>query len=107
MWTFRKTAKRTLIPELMRKFDCKVGYSGHEKSAYLVCVCAVMLGATSIERHVTIDRTMYGHDQAASLEPRGLQRLVRDVKTIEKILGDGEKRIWPSEISVMKKLRNL
>ena len=98
-------ANLSLIPELMRKFDCKVGYSGHEKSAYLVCVCAVMLGATSIERHVTIDRTMYGHDQAASLEPRGLQRLVRDVKTIEKILGDGEKRIWESEIENMEKLR--
>lgn len=98
-------ANLSLIPELMKKFDCKVGYSGHEKSAYLVSVCAVMLGATSIERHVTTDRTMYGHDQAASLEPVGVQRLVRDVRTIKKILGDGKKRIWESESENMEKLR--
>ena len=63
------------------------------------------MGATSIERHITMDRTMYGTDQAASLEPKGLERLVRDVKNVDKVLGDGEKRVWPSEISVMKKLR--
>ena len=50
---------------------------------------------------------MYGSDQAASLEPQGLERLVRDIRTIDKIIGDGEKRVWPSEIPVMKKLRNL
>ena len=94
-----------VISELQKKFKCKVGYSGHEKSAYLVCVCAVMLGATSIERHVTIDRTLYGHDQAASLEPLGLRRLVRDIRTIDKILGDGKKRIWDSELETVKKLR--
>ena len=94
-----------VISELQKKFKCKVGYSGHEKSAYLVCVCAVMLGATSIERHVTIDRTLYGHDQAASLEPLGLRRLVRDIRTVDKILGDGKKRIWDSELETMKKLR--
>ena len=94
-----------VIPELQKKFKCEVGYSGHEKSAYLVCVCAVMLGATSIERHVTIDRTLYGHDQAASLEPLGLRRLVRDIRTIDKILGDGKKRIWDSELETVKKLR--
>ena len=94
-----------VISELQKKFKCEVGYSGHEKSAYLVCVCAVMLGATSIERHVTIDRTLYGHDQAASLEPLGLRRLVRDIRTIDKILGDGKKRIWDSELETVKKLR--
>ena len=94
-----------VISELQKKFKCKVGYSGHEKSAYLVCVCAVMLGATSIERHITIDRTLYGHDQAASLEPSGLRRLVRDIRTIDKILGNGKKRIWDSELETMKKLR--
>ena len=94
-----------VISELQKKFKCKVGYSGHEKSAYLVCVCAVMLGATSIERHVTIDRTLYGHDQAASLEPLGLRRLVRDIRTVDKILGDGKKRIWDSELETVKKLR--
>jgi len=94
-----------VISELQKKFKCKVGYSGHEKSAYLVCVCAVMLGATSIERHVTIDRTLYGHDQAASLEPLGLRRLVRDIRTVDKILGDGKKIVWDSELETMKKLR--
>ena len=94
-----------VISELQKKFKCEVGYSGHEKSAYLVCVCAVMLGATSIERHITIDRTLYGHDQAASLEPLGLRRLVRDIRTVDKILGDGKKRIWDSELETVKKLR--
>ena len=94
-----------VISELQKKFKCEVGYSGHEKSAYLVCVCAVMLGATSIERHVTIDRTLYGHDQAASLEPLGLRRLVRDIRAVDKILGDGKRRIWDSELETVKKLR--
>ena len=84
-----------------------MGYSGHESMGYLICVSAVLLGATSIERHITLDRSMYGSDQAASLEPQGLERLVRDIRTIDKIVGDGEKRVWPSEIPVMKKLRNL
>ena len=95
------------IETLRNKFNCKIGYSGHESMGYLICVVAVALGATSIERHITLDRTMYGSDQAASLEPQGLERLVRDVRLIDEILGDGEKRIWPSEIPVMKKLRNL
>ena len=98
-------ANLKLIPFLRKKFRCKVGYSGHEKSAYLVSVCAAMLGATSIERHITIDRTLYGHDQAASLEPLGLRRLVRDIRMIDKILGDGKKRIWDSELETVKKLR--
>ena len=93
------------IQTLNKEFKCNVGYSGHESSGYLICVCAVVLGAASIERHVTLDRTMYGSDQAASLEPRGLERLVRDVRNIEKVLGDGEKRVWDSEIPIMKKLR--
>ena len=93
------------INTLQKEFNCNVGYSGHESMGYLICVTAVVLGATSIERHLTLDRTMYGSDQAASLEPMGLERLVRDVKRIDVILGDGEKKIWPSEIPVMKKLR--
>tara|TARA_B110000014_G_scaffold185189_1_gene134101 strand:+ start:247 stop:1077 length:831 start_codon:yes stop_codon:yes gene_type:complete len=95
------------IETLRNEFNCDVGYSGHEALGYLICVCAVMFGATSIERHVTIDRTMYGSDQAASLEPQGLDRLVRDIRRIDLILGDGVKKVWPSEIPVMKKLRNL
>lgn len=93
------------IPALRKEFHCKVGYSGHEASSYLVCVCAVVLGATSIERHITLDRSMYGSDQAASLEEPGLERMVRDIRKIESILGDGVKRVWDSEIPVMKKLR--
>ena len=65
----------------------------------------VLQGATSIERHITLDRTMYGSDQAASLEPEGVMRVVRDVRAINLILGDGEKKIWDSEKSAMKKLR--
>ena len=93
------------IQTLKKEFNCNVGYSGHEASGYLVCVCAVVLGATSIERHIALDRTMYGSDQAASLEQKGLERLVRDVRNVERVLGDGEKRVWDSEIPVMKKLR--
>lgn len=93
------------IETLRKEFDCNVGYSGHEAVGYIVCVAAVMLGATSIERHITIDRSMYGSDQAASLESIGWMRLVRDIRNIDIILGDGVKRVWPSEIPVMKKLR--
>ena len=99
-------ANLNCITTLQKEFRCDVGYSGHETSGYLVCVSAVILGAKSIERHITLDRSMYGSDQAASLEPIGLKRVVNDIRRIEAILGDGEKRVWPSEISVMKKLRN-
>ena len=98
-------ANLSLIPLLSKKFNCKVGYSGHEKAGYIVCICAVVLGATSIERHLTLDRAAYGSDQAASLEPSGLQRVVRDIRRIEAIVGDGKKRIWESEIPHMEKLR--
>jgi N-acetylneuraminate synthase len=100
-----KEANLACIQTLQKEFNCKVGYSGHETAGYLVCVCAVILGAASIERHITLDRSAYGSDQAASLEPAGLQRVVRDVRRIEDIIGDGKKHVWPSEISVMKKLR--
>ncbi len=95
------------ITTLQNEFNCDVGYSGHETASYIACVAAAVLGATSIERHITLDRSMYGSDQAASLEPIGLERMVRDVRRVELVLGDGEKRIWDSEIPVMKKLRNL
>ena len=98
-------ANLRLIPVLAKKYKCKVGYSGHELGAYNICIPAVILGATSIERHITLGRTMYGSDQAASLEASGLQRLVRDIRLIDKILGDGKKRVWPSELPVQKKLR--
>ena len=98
-------ANLNCITTLQKEFKCDVGYSGHETIGYLICVSAVILGATSIERHITFDRSMYGSDQAASLEPQGLKRVVNDVRRIENILGDGVKKIWPSEIPVMKKLR--
>ena len=99
-------ANLNCITTLQKEFECDVGYSGHETTGYLICVCAVILGAKSIERHITLDRSMYGSDQAASLEPVGLKRVVNDIRRIETVLGDGEKRVWPSEIPVMKKLRN-
>ncbi len=100
-----KEANLKVIPFLKKKFNCDVGYSGHEVGSYDVCIPAVVLGATSIERHITLDRTMYGSDQSSSLEEPGLRRLVRDVKKIGLLLGDGKKRVWDSELPAMKKLR--
>lgn len=100
-----KEANLKLIPFYKRKFKCKVGYSGHESGASIICVTAVLMGATSIERHITLDRTFYGHDQAASLAPYGFQRLVRDIRILDVIKGDGKKRIWASERLAIKKLR--
>lgn len=102
-----KEANLLVIQTLKKKFKCKVGYSGHESSSYLLCVSAVLLGATSIERHITLDRTMYGSDQAASLEPAGLFRMIRDVRTIDLIQGDGVKHVWDSETPAQKKLREI
>ena len=98
-------ANLNLIPTLRKKFECDVGYSGHETSSYLLPIVAVTLGATSIERHITLDRAMYGSDQAASLEKAGLIRMVRDIREIDKVLGDGKKRVWDSEIPAQRKLR--
>ena len=100
-------ANLKLIPFLGKKFRCDVAYSGHEAAAYLVTLPAVVLGATSIERHITLDRTMYGSDQAASLEPPGLIRMVKDIRMVTGILGDGKKKIWDSEVPAMKKLRQV
>ena len=100
-------ANLLVIKTLQKKFQCDVGYSGHEVGAYDVCIPAVVLGATSIERHITLNRTMYGSDQAASLEPEGLRRMVSDVRQIEKILGDGKKKVYDSEIPARNKLRSV
>lgn len=100
-------ANLKLILTLKKKFKCKVGYSGHESGGYLVSLVAVLLGATSIERHITLDRAMYGSDQAASLEPQGLFRLVKDIRSVDLVMGNGEKRVWDSEKPVIKKLRQL
>jgi N-acetylneuraminate synthase len=100
-------ANLRVIKTLQKKFRCDIGYSGHETAGYLVSIAAVLLGATSIERHITLDRTMYGSDQAASLEPPGLLRLVSDIRLLDQILGDGKKRVWDSELPAMKKLREI
>ncbi len=93
-----------MILTLSELFECPVGYSGHEVGLQ-TSVAAATLGACLIERHLTLDRAMWGSDQAASVEPHGLARLVRDVHTVEKALGDGVKRVIEDEIVVMKKLR--
>ena len=78
-------ANLKVINTLRKRFNCKVGYSGHETEPYLACILAVALGASSIERHITLDRSMYGSDQAASLEPEDFKRMVRDVRNINSI----------------------
>jgi len=83
-----------------------IGYSGHEVGLQTT-LAAVALGATFVERHITLDRAMWGSDQAASVEPPGLQRLVRDIRTISESLGDGVKRIYEGELAAMKKLRRV
>jgi len=93
------------IITLRNEFDCDVGYSGHETASYLCCLVAATLGATSIERHITLDRSMYGSDQSASLEQAGLDRMVKNVREVNMVLGDGVKRIYDSELPAMKKLR--
>ena len=95
-----------MIKTLKNKFDCPIGYSGHEKGIVSSTIAAV-LGACSIERHVTLDRTMWGSDQAASLEPEGLRKMVRDIRNVKSFLGDGIKKVYDSEIPIKKKLRKI
>ncbi|WP_306318264.1 MULTISPECIES: N-acetylneuraminate synthase family protein [unclassified Streptomyces] len=83
-----------------------IGYSGHEIGLQTT-LAAVALGACVVERHITLDRAMWGSDQAASVEPQGLTRLVRDIRTIEQSLGDGVKKVYESELGPMKKLRRV
>ena len=84
-----------------------MGYSGHESSLLKVCITAVSLGATSIERHITLDRTMYGSDQAAAIESGSLKAFVETIRMIPLIKGDGIKKIWDSELPSKKKLREI
>ena len=93
-----------MIPALSSLFNCPIGYSGHEVGLQTTCA-ATVLGAKFIERHITLDRAMWGTDQAASVEPQGLMRLVRDIRTIEKAMGDGEKHVYASEVPIRAKLR--
>lgn len=97
-------ANLRVIHTLKARYQCDVGYSGHE-TGRIVSVAAAALGATSIERHITLDRAMYGSDQAASLEVDELQRLVKDIRTVEAALGTGEKKLSDAEAIVRAKLR--
>ena len=100
-----KDANLNCIKTLRNKFKCNVGYSGHE-SGLAISYAATALGITSLERHITLDRSMYGSDQSASIEPNGLRQLVTAVKKIETAMGDGEKVIIKDEIPIAKKLRS-
>lgn len=93
-----------VIPYLKQKYNCLVGYSGHEKGI-MPSITSVLVGACSIERHITDDRTRWGSDHAASLEPRGLMLMIRDISFIPIVLGDGIKVVYDSEKPIRKKLR--
>lgn len=93
------------IPMLKERYGCEVGYSGHESSLIKVCTTAVALGATSLERHITLDRAMYGSDQAASIESSSLDSFVKAVRAIPEILGNGRKILSEAESKTRDKLR--
>ena len=95
-----------VIKTLKERYDCPIGYSGHEKGIVSSTI-AVVLGACSVERHITLDRTLWGSDQAASLEPEGLRKMVRDIRNVKTFLGDGIKKVYDSEIPIKKKLRKV
>ena len=100
-------ANLNMIKILRDRYKCNVGYSGHEKGGKLISLASIALGSTSLERHLTLDRTMYGSDQAASITPTGLRSLIHDVRTLEKALtGNKNKVIIDSEKPVAKKLRS-
>lgn len=94
------------IQSFKDKFKCPIGYSGHERGV-TPSVLAVALGANSVERHITVDRTNWGSDQAASLEMAGLYHMVRDIRQVPDLLGDGKKIVYPREIPIIEKLRRV
>ncbi len=95
-----------VIPKLRQRYGVPVGYSGHE-TGLASSVAAVALGATLVERHLTMDRAMWGSDHAASLEPSGMTRLMRDIRLIETSMGDGIKRVYEREKPIIQKLRRV
>ena len=95
-----------MIGTLMEDFDCPIGYSGHEVGLVPSAV-AVAMGACLVERHITLDRAMWGSDQAASVEPQGMEKLVKYIRVTEKSLGDGVKKVYESEKSSLQKLRRV
>jgi len=92
------------INTLAERYGVPVGYSGHERGLQ-ISLAAVALGAVTVERHITLDRTMWGSDHAASLEPAGLEHLVRDIRILQAALGDGVKRVFPGEVEPRRRLR--
>ncbi len=98
-------ANLAMIKTLKDTFNCKVGYSGHERGLQ-ISLAAVAMGATSIERHISLDVSMYGSDQSASVEPKGVEMLVRDIRIIEEAIGNGEKNITETESKIREKLAN-
>jgi N-acetylneuraminate synthase len=95
-----------VIPVLAQRYKLPVGYSGHE-TGIASSVASVALGAAMVERHLTLDRAMWGSDQAASLEPNGMQRLIRDIRLVETAFGDGQKKLLDREKPIMEKLRRV
>jgi N-acetylneuraminate synthase len=94
------------IPRLRERYKVPIGYSGHEVGLYTT-LAAVVFGACVVERHITLDRAMWGSDQAASVEPQGFARLVKAIRAVETALGDGVKKVYPSEVAIMQKLRRV
>ncbi len=94
------------IPMMIERYDIPVGYSGHEVGLS-TSIAATVMGACMVERHVTLDRAMWGTDQAASVEPQGFAKLVRDIRAVETGMGDGMKKVYEGEIPIMKKLRRV
>jgi N-acetylneuraminate synthase len=94
------------IPAMAARYGVPIGYSGHE-TGIPSSVCAAVLGACCVERHITMDRAMWGSDHAASLEPNGISRLVRDIRLWEQSKGDGIKRVYEREVPIIKKLRRV
>jgi len=95
-----------VIPWLKKTFNCPIGYSGHS-TGIVEPVMAVLLGACLVEKHISLDRAMWGSDQAASLEPHGLNIVVRDIRNLQKCSGDGKKRVYESEKPILEKLRKV
>ena len=95
-----------VISEFRTRYPVPIGYSGHE-TGIPSSVAAVVMGACMVERHLTLDRSMWGSDQAASLEPNGMHRLVRDIRLVETAMGDGIKRVLDRELPIMEKLRRV
>jgi N-acetylneuraminate synthase len=94
------------IPTMRERYQVPIGYSGHE-TGIATSVAAFVFGACAVERHITMDRAMWGSDQAASLEPNGISRVVRDIRLCELSMGDGVKRVYEREVPIIKKLRRV